>query len=417
MRILIHGFNYAPELVGIGRYTGELGSWLASRGHAVTVLAAPPYYPEWRVAPEYRPQRWRRERLRGVEVLRAPLYVPGRVTGRGRVLHELSFGVSCLFWWAELGRRPWDLILAVCPPLQSGLLPSLLAGNETPLVVHFQDLQLDVARELGILRQPRLLAWLERIERWLLRRARAVTTISGAMAARIGAKGVEARRLHVLPNWADLEGITPGKRHNALRRELGMDSEVVVLYAGSMGEKQGLETVLQAAALTRGQDNVRYLLAGEGAAKSRLTAQARKMGLKNLLFLPLQSNIRYPLLLAAGDIHLVAQKQQAADLLMPSKLANIMAAGRCFIATALPETELGRITRESRAGVSVPPEAPKALAEAILQLAADVKTRNRMGRRARGYAEAQLSRDRILARWEELFQGLVGRTGNERRIP
>jgi colanic acid biosynthesis glycosyl transferase WcaI len=121
--------------------------------------------------------------------------------------------------------------------------------------------------------------------------------------------------------------------------------------------------------------------------------------------------------LAAGDIHLVAQKREAADLLMPSKLANIMAAGRCFIATALPGTELGCITEESGAGVLVPPEDPQALAGAISQLAADVRTRNRMGQRARGYAEARLSRDRILASWEELFQGLVEQAGNRRPGP
>ena len=134
MRILIHGINYAPELVGIGRYTGELGAWLASRGHAVTVLAGPPYYPEWRVAPAYRPQRWRREFLGGVEVLRAPLYAPARVTGRTRVLHELSFGASCLYWWlAELWRRPWDVVLAVCPLLQSAHpLPAGPAPGDSP---------------------------------------------------------------------------------------------------------------------------------------------------------------------------------------------------------------------------------------------------------------------------------------------
>ncbi|MBU4234590.1 MAG: colanic acid biosynthesis glycosyltransferase WcaI, partial [Proteobacteria bacterium] len=81
MRILIHGINYAPEFVGIGRYTGELGAWLRSRGHAVTVLAAPPYYPAWRVPAAYRRPAWRREWLDGVEVLRAPLYTPARVTG------------------------------------------------------------------------------------------------------------------------------------------------------------------------------------------------------------------------------------------------------------------------------------------------------------------------------------------------
>ena len=205
LRLLIHGINYAPEFIGIGRYTGELGAWLRSRGHAVTVLAAPPYYPEWRVPAAYRRPVWRREWLDGVEVLRAPLYAPARVTGKSRVLHELSFGAGCLPWWPTLWTRSWDAVLAVCPLLQSGLMPALLARNQNvPFILHVQDLQLDAARELAIIRQPLLLALLERLERFLFTRAQAVTTISRAMAARIQDKGVPPERVHFLPNWADL---------------------------------------------------------------------------------------------------------------------------------------------------------------------------------------------------------------------
>ncbi len=117
MRLLIHGMNYAPELLGIGRYTGELGAYLASRGHQVTVLTAAPYYPQWRVREDYRPQRWRREWRDGVEVLRAPQYVPARVSGLGRLLQECSFGASCLYWWSTcLCRAPGTPWWRSAPP-------------------------------------------------------------------------------------------------------------------------------------------------------------------------------------------------------------------------------------------------------------------------------------------------------------
>lgn len=407
MRLLIHGMNYAPELLGIGRYTGELGAYLASRGHQVTVLTAAPYYPQWRVREDYRPQRWRREWRDGVEVLRAPQYVPGRVSGLGRLLQECSFGASCLYWWSTcLLQRPWDAMVAVCPPMTSGLVPGLLARRlAVPLVIHVQDLQLDAARELGILRQPLLLAGLTWLELHLFRQARAVTTISRSMAARLAAKGVPPARLQVLPNWADLDKVRPGPRFNALRRELGLTSETVVLYAGNLGEKQGLEVILEAAALTRGKPSIRYLVAGEGAARDRIKLRAQDLGLDNLTFLPLQSNSRLPLLLAAADLHLVVQRQKAADLVMPSKLTNIMAAGRPFIATAGEATELARVTTESRAGLVVPPEDGRALAQAVLGLAGDPGARKEMGVRARRYAEAFWDRERILRQWEELLRG------------
>jgi colanic acid biosynthesis glycosyl transferase WcaI len=287
LRILIHGINYAPEFVGIGRYTGELGAWLRSRGHMVTVLAAPPYYPAWRVPDAYRRPAWRREWLDGVEVLRAPLYTPARVTGRGRMLHELSFGASCLAWWPTLWARPWDVILAVCPLLQSGLIPALLARRrQIPFIIHVQDLQLDAARELAIIRQPLLFACLTRLERFLFTRSQAVTTISRAMAARIRDKGVAPERVHLLPNWADLEEIKPGESRNPLRRELGLKAEIMVLYAGNMGEKQGLEVILDAAAITRYNQAIRYVFVGEGAARQRLLDRAQSLGLDTVSFIP-----------------------------------------------------------------------------------------------------------------------------------
>ncbi|MGB7912379.1 MAG: WcaI family glycosyltransferase [Desulfobaccales bacterium] len=408
MRLLIHGMNYAPELLGIGRYTGELGTYLAARAHQVTVLTAAPYYPQWRVQEDYRPQRWRREWLDGVEVLRAPQYVPARVSGLGRLLQECSFDASCLYWWSTcLLERPWDAMVAVCPPMTSGLVPGLLARRlGIPLVIHVQDLQLDAARELGILRQPLLLEVLTWLELRLLRQARKVTTISRSMAARLAAKGVAASRLQVLPNWADLDKVRPGPRLNALRRELGLTSETVVLYAGNLGEKQGLEVILEAAALTRSKPSIRYLIAGEGAARERIKLRAQDLGLDNVTFLPLQLNSRLPLLLAAADLHLVVQRREAADLVMPSKLTNIMAAGRPFIATAARATELGRVTTESRAGLLVPPEDGSALAQAVLALAQDPGARKEMGIRARRYAEAFWDRERILGQWEELLKGL-----------
>ena len=197
---------------------------------------------------------------------------------------------------------------------------------------------------------------LQRLEHFLFTRSQAVTTISRAMAARIRDKGVPPERVHLLPNWADLEEIKPGERRNALRRELGLNDEIMVLYAGNMGEKQGLEVILDAAAITRYNQAIRYVFVGEGAARKRLMDRAQRLALETVSFWPLQSRDRFPLLLNAADIHLVVQKDKASDLVMPSKLGNILAAGRPFIATARPETELGRVTTESQAGLLTPPE-------------------------------------------------------------
>ena len=102
MRILIHGMNYAPELVGIGKYTGELGAWLASRGHRVTVLTAPPYYPQWRVQEGTGPSGGGGNGWMGWKCSGPHSTCPARVTGKGRLLQEISFGASGLYWWSDL---------------------------------------------------------------------------------------------------------------------------------------------------------------------------------------------------------------------------------------------------------------------------------------------------------------------------
>jgi colanic acid biosynthesis glycosyl transferase WcaI len=241
-----------------------------------------------------------------------------------------------------------------------------------------------------------------------LQRANLVTTISEGMAVRIAQKGVPDSRLQLFPNWADLEDIQPNNRDNALRRELGLSLEdLVILYAGSLGEKQGLEIILECAWLTRHLPKLKYIIAGEGAAQERLKKMARERNLKRVMFLPTQPDDRFALLLALGDIHLVIQKSQAADLVMPSKLTNILAAGRPFIATAHPGTELARITLASQAGLLIQPGDASILARMVEKLAADHASREEMGSRARAYAEIWLGREATLRRFEKLLLQLT----------
>ncbi|MEO0731825.1 MAG: glycosyltransferase, partial [Bacteroidota bacterium] len=200
MRILIYGINYAPELTGIGKYTGEMASFLAAAGNDVEVITAPPYYPHWQVAKGYR-GGWRKERLRGVTVLRCPLYVPRKVSGAKRILHEASFVLSSLRYWLPRYFRRYDLILCVSPPFHLGFLALPHRWlRRTPVINHIQDLQVDAARDLGMIRNEKLLGLLERMERWLLRRVSEVSTISTGMQRKLAAKSIELEEPRLFPN-------------------------------------------------------------------------------------------------------------------------------------------------------------------------------------------------------------------------
>lgn len=277
-----------------------------------------------------------------------------------------------------------------------------------PYIVHVQDFQVDAAIRLGVLRIGVFGRLLYGFENFLLRRASGVSTITEAMLRRAGEKGVDRNRVWLVPNWAD-PAIAPRPRENAFREELQFHSSTFVcMYAGAVAKKQGLDCLLDAADRLRHDSTIRFVIVGAGSDYERLRRRARELDLPNLKLLPVQPEERLPDLLAAADIHLAIQRGDAADLVMPSKLTNIMAAGQATIATADQGTAIWDVLEGLGAGKCVPADDAESLADVIQQLARDPETVERMGQKARAYAETHLEKDSILRGFETKFSELVG---------
>ena len=416
MRILIYGINYSPELTGIGKYTGEMAAWLASHGHEVRVVTAPPYYPDWKVGAGYSPWRYTVEQGDGVGVWRAPLWVPFRPGGAKRLLHLASFAVSSLpllfrhlFW-------PPHVVLVVAPALfcaPGAWLAARLAGSRCWL--HIQDFEVDAAFEMGMLKGARLRSFALGIERWLLRRFDRVSSISHRMIEHLHGKGVAEKDVVWFPNWVNTEAIHPlaakaGAGATALmvanryRAELQIaPNAIVALYSGNMGDKQGLEILSQAAALTIGPKDLVWVFCGEGVGRANL--ERGSAGLANVRFLPLQPVERLNELLNLADIHLLPQRADVADLVMPSKLTGMLASGSPVIATALPGTQVASVCEQC--GLVVPPGDAEAFAKAVLTLADDAAFRLNLGVKARAYAEYHFGHEAILSRFETELKSLI----------
>jgi len=396
-RLLVIALNHAPELTGIGKYVGEMTAWLAERGLAVRVITAPPYYPAWSVKPPYLSSRYVREQLAGVEVWRCPLYVPRRPRVLNRLMHLASFALTSLpvLLWQALRWRP-RLILVIEPPLACApgvLAAALLCGARTWL--HVQDFEVDAAFELGMLRR----GWLQRlalaIERGLLRRFDYVSSISQRMLAKLRDKGVEAARIGYFPNWVDMELIRPLDGRVNLRASLGIEPRVpVLLYSGNMGEKQGLDLLIDTARDFAGRREALFLLCGDGAARLRLEASAQ--GLANVRFIPLQPLSVLNQLLNLAEVHLLPQREDAEDLVMPSKLSAIMASGRPVLATARAGSDVELAAREG--GLVVPPGDRAAFAAALTRMLDDPELCQRLGVAGRSYALTQWDKDAVLQR-------------------
>ncbi|ADL07285.1 glycosyl transferase group 1 [Thermosediminibacter oceani DSM 16646] len=412
LRLLIYGINYTPEPTGTGKYTGEMAAWLAARGHQVDAIVGLPHYPSWEVDPAYQDKGFHTEIIEGVRVLRVPHFVPSpeRIGAIERIRLESSFSLKALRYWLLflLQNNSYDAVIAICPPMQVGVYPWLYRlFRGVPWIFHIQDLQVDVAVRLGLL-NGKLSKVLYTVENFLLRRATRVSTITEAMRRRIIAKGVPEKNTWLFPNWSDITFIRPMPRNNAFRQELRVaEDQILFMYAGNMGEKQGLELVLQAAEHLRYYSQLRFVLVGAGVAKQRLEKMAEEMKLTNVTFLPVQPLERLPEMLAAADVHLVVQKSEAADLVMPSKLTNILAAGRPVVATADSGTALHDVLTSYQAGIVTPPGDLKAFIDALQLLAESAILREQMGRNARLYAERYLDKERILKDFEDKLITLV----------
>lgn len=407
MKLLLYGLNYSPELTGIGKYTGEMAAWLAGRGHEVRVITAPPYYPDWKIGKGYSAWRYTQETVAGVTVCRCPLWVPAKPSGAARIAHLASFAFSSLpVLLRQLSFKP-DVLWTVAPAFFCA--PAALAFSRLrgcPCWLHVQDYELDAAFGLGLLKGKWLQDMAGTAERLLLRRFDHISSISERMLDLATAKGVNTGKTVFFPNWVDVNAIRPMDMPSPMRAELGISPQrIVALYSGNMGTKQGLSILSDTARICaeRGAD-IDFVFCGNGAGRTGLEEACA--GLGNVRFLNLQPEERLNHLLGMADIHLLPQRTDAADLVMPSKLTGMLASGRPVVTSAGKNTSLAALVREC--GMVAEPGNASAFAQDIIALATDQALRDALGRSARSYAETNLAKDAVLARFETQLASLAG---------
>lgn len=419
MKILIYGLNYAPELTGVGKYTGEMACWLADRGHEVRVVTTPPYYPAWRVSPEYGRLSYRVEPGRKhaePRVYRCPLWVPSHPNGVKRIVHLCSFAASSTPVMALQALWKPEVIFAVEPTFFAApvaLIAAAITGSESWL--HVQDFEVDAAFSFGMLPAGGVLqGFAKAFEKFFIRGFSRVSTISDRMVDRMAEKGVQPGQAILFPNWSDVDSVRPAEPNsgNYFRDGLSLGEKIILLYSGNMGAKQGLEVLAPLAESFAYDSRVHFVFCGDGGFRSTLEKLVARR--TNVTMLPLQRSERLNDLLNAADIHLLPQSRNATDLVMPSKLSGILSSGRPVIATADPNTQLARVV-EGR-GLVVPPSEPGALYAAARRLVMDAELRAVLGKSAREYAVANLSKERVLRRFEQDILALVSRPHKGKKV-
>ena len=392
MRIHIITNLFAPdELAGAALYT-DLALYLKERGHEVRVTSTFSYYPAWRLSPEDQGVAWREDRFAEIPVRRVRMYVPERPSGRSRMLSDLSFLQSLVRRGTFPGWRP-DVVLTALPMLSQCLAQRFLyRGRGIPRLIVVQDFVVDAALELGILRLPGMSRILRPVERWALRSARTLLTISPLMLEKLRAVVGPDRRTCYVPNWI----------HRSLRLEIERQSAqpaerrlLSLFYSGNLGVKQGLPGFLRQFRAADSGWSLR--IHGGGAERARLVAEVEHT--PGCTLGPVLEEAPYVAGLRSSSACLVTQCPGAGSNYLPSKLLPALATGTPVLAVCEPGSPLGREVAGGGYGEVIPPGDAAMLAWVLLRWRQNPSLLNSMRGRALQRAP-EFHRDRVLSIYE-----------------
>lgn len=409
-RILIHSIYAPPEFIGIAKYTGEMIDHLA-KNNKITLITSAPYYPQWQTWGGFSNKVWKVEHQANTRIYRCPFWLPKKLSGLKKLIHLLSYATSAfpVTLWQLLRFKP-DVVVVLYPYLfvaPYAIILTKLLRPKCKIWVHVQDFELDAAFDLNLIKSSLIKKIGTSFERTLFRYADISSSISPKMMLRLADKGVTSDQSYYFPNWIDTKQIYPiPKQTSRLLHTLNIpQTATIALYSGNMGDKQGLEIIIEAAQKTANH-NIIFLLFGDGSSKATLMRLAQ--GMENVRFYPLQPTELLNDLLNLADIHLLPQRADAADLVMPSKLLGMLASGRPIVATATAETQLATTLIDS--GIVVPPNGAEAFAQAILTLAQDENQRIKLGQNARQLVIANWEQEVVLKNFEQKLNGLTSKT-------
>ena len=407
MRILIYSYNYYPEPIGIAPLMTELAEGLVKRGHEVRVITGMPNYPQRQIYDEYKGKLYLTEERNGVTIQRSYVWVRPKPGLIDRILLDGSFVTTSLLQ-ALRGWRP-DVILLTVPPLPVSLPAALLGWfRRCPVVLNLQDILPEAAVHVGILKNRSMIRIFEALEKFSYRIANTISVITDGFVENLVGKGVAASKIVCIPNWVDANFIRPlPKENNAFRIAHQLEGKFVVLYSGNIALTQGLETVIEAATRLQNVPEIAIVIVGEEKALADLRQYCETCNAQNVLLLPFAPREQLPEMLAAADVGLIVQKKNVISFNMPSKTQVLLASGRAIVASVPATGTAARAVEQSGGGIVVAPEAPEALAEAILDLYHHPAKAESLGQQGRKFAETHYAFEQALNQYEALFAAIT----------
>lgn len=402
--ITLIGINFYPEDSSTGLYSTQMAKFL-DQNHHIDVITGFPYYPEWEIRKEYRDKpRYLTEKKENITIHRYKQYVPKDPTFKNRVLQLLDFTFGSIPNLFKIKKS--DLVICVVPFTSSialGLLLAKLRGAK--LWVHIQDFEFDAAVESGLAGEKNVIKSkifniLFRLEKKLLDKADIVSTISYSMLTKLENK--TDTPTYFFPNWVDENFIDPSK---AKTHEFLHSNRFKILYSGNIGAKQDWDFFLKVAEYFKDSNEIEFIVVGAGAKKSWLVEQT-----KNMKHVVHHMPVKYedlPNLLCSADLHILFQKNDVVDTVMPSKLLGMMASAVPSIVTGNIQSEVAKVFKESDGGYFFDSDDIDGVVETIMRLSKNNDLSKMIGENARAYTYQHFSSSKVLSNFANKVQKVI----------
>ncbi len=402
--ISIISLNYYPEDTAIGLYSKQMADFLSKNGWNVTVLTGFPYYPQWEIWDGYKNKSlYLEEIIDDIRVLRYKQYVPSKPSFSKRVFHIIDFSLGSLLNLRKINQA--DIVLSIIPFTTSAWLGKKLAKKlDAKHWIHIQDFEFDAAFESGITSSRRFLHYFKKklfqIESSLLNSADIVSTISNGMLKTLSSK--TGNKQFFFPNWIDGEFIDPikSKRHNLFNKE-----NFNILYSGNIGSKQDWDFFLKIIEQFKTEHNIKFSVVGDGAMLKNLKEKTK--GINNVDFYKPVPYKELNDLICSADLHILFQKKDVVDTVMPSKILAMMASQAPSIITGELNSETSLVIKKSEGGYFFGVQDYKAVCDTIRMFKNSDSITINIGSRARNYVIGNFSKETILQKFEQKLDSLL----------
>jgi len=410
--IVILTLVFPPDNVSTAHIMGNLASDLKAAGHCVSVVTTTAHYNRDLDAERRQPLRpsgipfLRRSEFDGIPVLHVVMPQKERNVFR-RIVSWSRFHVFSTVAAIFAQPKP-NVIICPSPPLTIGVSAWLIArARGAQFIYNVQEIYPDIAINLGALKSKPLIALARWLERFVYRRAAAVTVIAPRMQQRLLERGVPQSKLFVIPNFVDTSDLKPLPKTNEFSIEHELSEKFVVNYSGNVGPAQGLEMLIRAAVLLRDDHRIHFVITGDGTLFTAIRDDVHRLALGNVTMLGYQPFARMSAIYASADACVVPQAAATGSDAVPSKVYRIMACARAVIAITDPGSDLAALVRASNCGVTVCPDAVEELAAHLQSAAGDPLRWSEIGRNGYDYVRANYSRTTVTQQYEPIVDSLA----------